>query len=224
MTAAPRTLPRSFFVGDARDVAPLLLNKVLVRGRARARIVEVEAYAGEVDPASHAYRGPTARNATMFGRPGLLYVYFTYGMHHCANVTCAPEGHASAVLLRAVEPLAGWSTMRQRRGDHVADRDLTNGPAKLCEALAIDRGLDGADLVTADRGVRLTDDGTAPPATPGRTARIGISTGTEHEWRWFVPGSRFLSRSEAHVPRPADRTRARTSGTSGTSGASGASR
>jgi DNA-3-methyladenine glycosylase len=189
-----RALPRSFYARDAREVAPELLNKVLVRGSRRGRIVEVEAYAGGEDPASHGYRGLTPRTATMFGRPGRLYVYFTYGMHFCANAVCGEEGVSSAVLLRSLAPLDGLDEMRAARGPAARrDRDLCSGPAKLCQAFGIDRALDGADLVEGD-DVRIVDDGTAPPAEPGRTVRIGISVATEHPWRWFVPGEPNLSR------------------------------
>jgi DNA-3-methyladenine glycosylase len=181
-------LPRSFFAVGSRDLAPLLLNKVLVRGGRSGRIVEVEAYAGAADPASHAFRGRTARNATMFGPPGHLYVYFTYGMHFCANVVCGPEGEASAVLLRGLTPLTGVEEMRAARGPAArAERDLCSGPGKLCQALGIVRSLDGADLVTGDQGVSLGDDGTAPPAQPGVSGRIGISVAAEVPWRFYVP-------------------------------------
>jgi DNA-3-methyladenine glycosylase len=123
-----RRLPRRFFAVDSRELAPLLLNKVLVRGQRAGRIVEVEAYAGEADPASHAFRGRTVRNATMFGPPGRLYVYFTYGMHYCANVVCGPDGEASAVLLRGLTPLTGLEEMRAARGP-AARIDREMGPA-----------------------------------------------------------------------------------------------
>jgi DNA-3-methyladenine glycosylase len=191
-----KPLPREFYAGDSRDVAPRLLNKVLVHGDLAGRIVEVEAYAAGEDPGSHAYRGETARNRTMFGPPGLLYVYFTYGMHWCANAVCGDVDWASAVLIRALHPLAGVETMRTRRTAARTDRDLTNGPAKLCQALAIERPLDGADLVTGDRGVTIVDDDVPPPAAPGQSPRIGLSAGAEHPWRWFVPGDPYLSRRE----------------------------
>ena len=191
-----RPLPRSFFEGDSRDLAPQLLNKVLVHGDLAGRIVEVEAYAGDEDPASHAYRGETARNRTMFGRPGLLYVYFTYGMHFCANVVCGDEGWPSAVLLRALRPLTAVDVMWVRRPAARRERDLTSGPAKLCSAFAIDRSLDGADLVTGDHGITVADDGTPPPLVPGQSPRIGIRVATEAPWRWYVSGDEHLSRPE----------------------------
>ena len=193
--SAVRRLPRRFFAADSRELAPLLLNKVLVRGERAGRIVEVEAYAGEVDPASHAFRGRTARNATMFGPPGHLYVYFTYGMHYCANVVCGPDGEASAVLVRGLTPLTGLDAMRAARGAAArVDRDLCNGPGKLCQALGLDRSFDGADLVSGDRGVELVDDGTAPPVVPGVSGRIGISVAADVPWRFYVPGAVGLSR------------------------------
>ena len=191
-----RPLPRSFFASHSRELAPLLLNKLLVRGRRVGRIVEVEAYAGTADPASHAFRGRTARNATMFGPPGHLYVYFSYGMHFCANVVCGEDGEASAVLLRALTPLAGMDEMRAARGPAARlDRDLCSGPGKLCQALGLDRSFDGADLVTGDRGVALGDDGTPPPAEPGVSGRVGISVAADVPWRFFVPGAVGLSRA-----------------------------
>ena len=189
-----RRLPRRFYRRDPRVVAPDLLNKVLVRGERRARIVEVEAYAGGEDPGSHAYRGPTARNATMFGPPGRLYVYFTYGMHYCSNVVCGEDGEGVAVLLRAAAPLAGLEAMRAARPAARRDRDLCAGPGRLCQAFGLDRSHDGADLVTADMGVVLEDDGVPPPARPGVSVRIGLSAGADLPWRWYVPGDPNLSR------------------------------
>jgi len=189
-----RRVPRGFFARDSRIVAPELLNKVLVRGERSGRIVEVEAYAGGEDPASHGFRGPTARNEVMFGPAGHLYVYFTYGMHFCANAVCGGVGESSAVLLRALAPLTGLDEMRAARGVAAKrDRDLCSGPAKLCQALGIDRDQDGLDLVRGDE-VGVYDDGTPPPTVPGVSARIGISVAVDEPWRWFVPGDPNLSR------------------------------
>ena len=181
-------LPRSFYARDALVVAPQLLNKLLVAADGRAgRIVEVEAYRGEHDPGSHAYRGRTARNAVMFGPAGHLYVYFTYGMHWCANAVCGDDGEPMAVLLRALAPSEGLDAMRAARGPAARrDRDLASGPAKLCQALGLDRAHDGADLVAGDRGVTIVDDGIAPPRRPVRTTRIGLSAGEDLPWRWYV--------------------------------------
>ena len=191
-----RPLPRRFFAVDSRDLAPLLLNKLLARRDRVGRIVEVEAYAGAVDPASHAFRGRTSRNATMFGPPGHLYVYFTYGMHFCANVVCGGDGEASAVLLRGLTPVAGLEEMRVARGLAARlDRDLCSGPGKLCQALGLDRSHDGADLVTGDRGVQVLDDGTAPPDAPGVSGRVGLSVAADVPWRFYVPGAVGLSRT-----------------------------
>ena len=191
---ARRRLPRRFYARDPRDVAPELLNKVIVRGRRVGRIVEVEAYCGGEDPGSHAYRGRTVRNATMFGPPGGLYVYFTYGMHWCANAVCGDEGEGVAVLLRAVAPVAGVDEMWASRPAARRDADLCSGPAKLCQAFGLDRAFDGADLVTADRGVMIADDGIGPPPQPGNSVRVGLTAGVEHPWRWYVRGDPNLSR------------------------------
>ena len=194
-----QTLPRSFYRRDSRVVAPELLGKLLVRRSIDgpslvARIVEVEAYAGAEDPGSHGYRGETPRTRTMFGRPGHLYVYFTYGMHWCANAVCGEVGESSAVLLRAAAPLEGLDRMRADRGAAAKrDRDLCSGPAKLCQAFGIDGDFDGADLVTGDRGLRILDDGTPPPEVPAVTRRVGLRAGVEHEWRWLVPGDPNVS-------------------------------
>ncbi len=190
-----RRLPRSFYRRDARVVAPELLNKVLVSGPLRARLVEVEAYAGGADPGSHAYRGPTARNHSMFGPPGHLYVYFTYGMHWCANAVCAPAGTASAVLLRAAAPLAGLEVMRTARSRAGRDTDLCSGPAKLCQAFGLRGADDGLDLVAPGARLTIIDDGTPPPALPGVSARIGLRGGADLPWRWFVPGDPNVSGS-----------------------------
>ena len=201
---------RADLSGDPVDVAPWLLNKVLARGRRAGRIVEVEAYKGAVDPASHAYRGLTPRTAIMFGPGGYLYVYFTYGMHWCANVVCGPEGQAGAVLIRALAPLRGVDEMRAARGPVARrDRDLCNGPAKLCQALGITGADNGVDLVGRTRAgggvgpagrvrpaarVRLLDDGTPPPERPAQGKRIGIRVATEEPWRFWVAGEESVSR------------------------------
>ncbi len=189
-----KRVSRAFFARDSRVVAPELLNKVLVQGERSGRIVEVEAYAGSEDPASHGFRGPTPRNEVMFGPAGRLYVYFTYGMHFCANAVCGGVGESSAVLLRALAPLEGHAEMRAARGPAAKrDRDLCSGPAKLCQAFGLDRDQDGVDLVTGE-DVGVFDDGTPPPATPGVSPRIGISVAVDEPWRWFVPGDPNLSR------------------------------
>jgi len=170
----------------------VLIREDPTAGRLSGRIVEVEAYLGGEDPASHGYKGRTARNAVMFGPPGHLYVYFTYGMHYCANVVCGEEGESAAVLIRAVAPRPPLDPLYARRPAARRDRDLCSGPAKLCQALGIDRTLNGVDLV---RGVvRLVDDGVAPPARPARSRRIGIREAVEHEWRFAVPGDPNVSR------------------------------
>jgi DNA-3-methyladenine glycosylase len=187
-------LPRSFYDADPLVVAPQLLNKVLVRGSRVGRIVEVEAYRGSEDAASHAFRGPTRRNATMFGPPGHLYVYFTYGMHFCANAVCGPEGTGHAVLLRALAPVAGLPALRRARPPGTADRQLTSGPAKLCQAFGITAADDGADLVAGDRRLTVLDDGVPPPPAPGVSTRVGIRKATHFPWRWWVPGDPNVSR------------------------------
>ncbi|HEX5614199.1 MAG TPA: DNA-3-methyladenine glycosylase [Acidimicrobiia bacterium] len=193
-----RTLPRRFYDRDALAVAPELLHKVLVhddpeRGRLAARLVEVEAYCGRDDPGSHAYRGETPRNASMFGRPGHLYVYFTYGMHWCSNLVCGPGRQPHAVLLRGAEPLDGLATMYERRVKARRDRDLCSGPGKLAQAFGFDKRHDGVDVTRGS--IRVIDDGTAPPSRPLVSRRIGIAPGRGDEslWRFSVPGSPFVS-------------------------------
>ena len=194
-------VPIDLLAGDPVEVAPQLLNALLVHGERVVRIVEVEAYRGMEDPASHAYRGPTRRNGTMFGPPGRLYLYFTYGMHWCANVVCGPESVAGAVLLRAAAPVGGLEAMWAARPAARRERDLCSGPAKLCQALGLTGVSDGADLLAGDLGVHLCTDGTAPPAVPGTGPRIGISVAVEHPWRWWVPGDPNVSvRSAGEAP------------------------
>jgi DNA-3-methyladenine glycosylase len=186
-----RPLTRGFYEGDVRDIAPQLLGKLLVHGERAGRIVEVEAYGGAEDPASHAYRGRTRRNGAMFGPPGYLYVYFTYGMHWCANVVCAPEGNPQAALIRALSPVSGLPAMRAARPAARNDRHLTNGPARLCQALGITGALDGTDLLVGE--VRILDDGAVPPDDPEVSPRIGVRQGTDLLWRWSVAGDEHVS-------------------------------
>ena len=178
-----RRLGRRFYARDALVVAPDLLGKVLVAGSCAGRIVEVEAYR-EDDPASHSFRGRTAANTTMFGPAGHLYVYFTYGMHHCAIVVTGRVGEGQAVLLRAVSPLRGLDVMRRRRGGR-ADRLLADGPGKLCQAFGIGRVDDGVDLCGTG-AIAILDDGTTPPVHPLTTPRIGIRHAADRPWRWVV--------------------------------------
>ena len=206
MTTRGRTLSRSFYARDPLELAPSLLNKVLVRDepdggeRVAARLVEVEAYRGASDPGSHGYRGETARTVTMFGPPGYLYVYFTYGLHWCANVVGGhAPGDAGAVLLRAAVPLDGLASMRSRRRakGSVArtDRELCAGPARLCQAFGLTGEHDGTDLT---RGrLRIVDDGVAPPTVPFVSTRIGLAPGRgdDARWRFCVPGDPHVSRA-----------------------------
>ena len=201
-----RALPRSFYARDSREVAPELLGKLVVHedpeaGRIAVRLVEVEAYAGSEDPGSHGYRGPTARTASMFGAPGHLYVYFTYGMHWCANVVCGRAGRASAVLLRGGAPVDGVDTIRARRPAARRDRDLCSGPARLAQALGLTRAHDGTDLARGP--LRILDDGVPPPLAPAVSTRIGLAAGKgqEHPWRWYVPDDPNVSPGRPAVRR-----------------------
>jgi DNA-3-methyladenine glycosylase len=186
-------LGRDFFARSVHEVAPDLIGATFLVGGVGGRIVEVEAYDQE-DPASHGYRGPTARNASMFGPSGHAYVYRSYGIHWCLNFVCGPEGSAEAALVRALEPTRGLDAMRARRG--VEDpRALCSGPGKLCQALGITREHDGLRL---DRPPFALHERAEPPEIV-TGPRIGITQATELSWRYGERGSPFLSR----VLRPA---------------------
>ena len=230
-------IPRNFFARPSVEVAPDLLGCVLEHetadGLVAVELTEVEAYAGRSDPASHAYRGKTKRNAAMFGPPGHAYVYFTYGMHFCVNMVCLGEqGSASAVLLRAGAIIAGEDLARARRTRgpvpegpvsegraRIAPRELARGPARLCQALGIDRALDGADVCVAGAPLRMLsgagnparsavlargDETLIPPGTPRRIAtgpRVGVSSAAEIPWRFWYEGDPTVSVYRPHVPR-----------------------
>jgi DNA-3-methyladenine glycosylase len=191
-------LTREFFARYTPDVARDLLGCIIVRRledvTLRARIVEVEAYRGADDPASHAHRGLTKRTSVMFGEPGHAYVYFTYGNHYCLNLTTEVEGAAGAVLIRAAEPLGGIREMRKRRGVEELT-NLMSGPGKLTKAMGIDLLLNGEDIVVSRRLSLLM--GVTPPST-GVSTRIGVSDGGETEWRYYEEGSPFVSGARTH--------------------------
>lgn len=179
--------------GPVHLVASRLLGTLLRgTGGTVGRVVEVEAYDGAQDPASHAARGPTPRNATMFGPFGHLYVYRSYGLHWCANVVLGQAGTAAAVLLRALEPLDGLDLMRVRRPAARRDTDLCNGPGKLCQALGIDGGHDGLDLLDPRSPVQLLAG--EPPARVATAARVGITRAVDRQWRFFAAESPWVSR------------------------------
>jgi DNA-3-methyladenine glycosylase len=204
-------LPRDFFARPSVEVAPDLLGCVLehetAEGLVAVKLTEVEAYAGASDPASHAYRGKTSRNAVMFGPPGHAYVYFTYGMHYCVNLVClGAEGSASAVLLRAGTIVAGEDLARARRtrGETVIpSRDLARGPARLCQALAIDRALDGADACVPSSPLRVMSEAGTPPrsAKIAIGPRVGVSSAAEVPWRFWLEGEPTVSVYRPAAPR-----------------------
>lgn len=191
-------IARAELAVDPLRAAQRLLNAVLCVGERAGRIVEVEAYDGARDPASHAYRGRTARNATMFGDAGLLYVYLSYGLHCCANVVCREDGDAGAVLLRAIEPLEGIDQMWADTPVSLAEHQLGSGPGRLCRAMGITRGHDGVDLVARGAPARLYRDGVQSPRSPLVGPRVGLSPrcgeALEWAWRFAVPGNAAVSR------------------------------
>jgi len=200
-------LDRAELAGAATDVARNLLGTVVVRddgaGLRVGRIVETEAYGGPEDRASHARAGRTSRTSIMFGPAGRAYVYLVYGLHHCLNVVCGADGEAAAVLVRAVQPIAGIERMRRARGAAGSDAKVAAGPARLCEALGIDRSLDGLDLLTDDR-LRLAAPGTGPARLePGERVVVGPRVGISYAGpEWATRPWRFGIASHAALSRP----------------------
>jgi DNA-3-methyladenine glycosylase len=203
------TVDREALAKSSVDVAPLLLGAVLVStvdgAEVAVRLTEVEAYEGPDDPASHAFRGETPRTAVMFGPPGFLYCYFTYGMHWCANVVCGPDGVATAVLLRAGEVVRGVDVAMSRRSAARSPRDLARGPARLAQSLGLDRATNGADLCDPGSPVRLESLGAPLPARVRAGPRVGIAVAIERPWRFWLDGEPSVS-----VFRPGGRKRAAT--------------
>jgi DNA-3-methyladenine glycosylase len=227
-------LPRETFAGSAVAVAPALLGCVIEHetpeGLVAVALTEVEAYHGQADPASHAYRGQTRRNAVMFGPPGHAYVYFTYGMHFCVNLVCLPEGTASAVLLRAGRVVEGADLATARRtAAGPQGRDLARGPARLCQALGIAREQNGADVCAPGSPLRVRWPDPAEAGLPGAQAsgtgagdgavtagpaelagaaiscgpRVGVSAAGERPWRFWITGDPTVSVYRPYVPRRA---------------------
>jgi DNA-3-methyladenine glycosylase len=188
-------LPHAFYDRASVELARDLLGRTLWRrteaGLTAGIIVETEAYDGANDPASHAWRGQTRRNAVMFGPPGYAYVYFTYGMHYCINAVTGPVGQASAVLLRAIQPIVGLDIMRERRGTTISDRDLARGPGRLCQALGITTADDGTDL--AGNALWISETADAPDLIIVATPRIGITRAAKRPWRFVVSDNQYVS-------------------------------
>jgi DNA-3-methyladenine glycosylase len=184
----PKRLSRAFFSRSVHEVAPNLIGATMLLDGVGGRIVEVEAY-HHTDPAAHSFRGPTPRNAVMFGPPGYTYVYRSYGIHWCLNFVCEPKGSASAVLIRAIEPTAGLSAMRRRRR-LTDERLLCAGPGRLCEALGITAAQNGMALNAPPFELFARDGAREVVAGP----RIGITKAAELPWRYGLKGSRFLSK------------------------------
>lgn len=192
-------LPKTFYSQDVLTLAKALLGKTLVHNTGReilsGKIVEVEAYDGEIDEAAHTFNGKTDRNEIMFEEGGYLYVYFTYGMHYCANVVAGEEGHGCAVLLRSIEPLNGVETMKQNRFNNQKSfgiKNLTNGPAKLCEALGIERKHNGTDLDNDE--IYILDNAPLPESQIISATRVGIKKSKELMWRFYIKDNPFVSK------------------------------
>ncbi len=191
---------RALLARPSVDVAPLLLGAVVHGRGVSVRLTEVEAYLGEVDPGSHAFRGETARNRVMYGEPGHLYTYFTYGMHVCANVVCSPTGVATAVLLRAGEVVDGVELARERRTTSRTDADLARGPARLVVALGIALSDNGLDLESGDVTLELAGE-RAPYEQGPRTGVSGAGGTTDYPWRFWIPGDPTVSPYKASAPK-----------------------
>ena len=200
-----RVLPRSFYDRPVLEVARDLLGAVVVHGTVAVRLTEVEAYAGGHDPASHAFRGPTGRNAVMFGHGGHAYVYFTYGMHFCMNLVTGPAGQASAALLRAGEVVRGEDEARERRGTgrtrDLAHRDLARGPAQLTVALGVDRQLNGADVTDPGSPLQVRRGAPVADADVRWGPRVGVSAAGELPWRAWVDDDPTVSVYRPHAPK-----------------------
>ena len=198
MSQSQEPLPRDFYLQDTRIAAQKLLGQIVSRRLPSGEvlsgiIVETEAYLTD-DPACHAYRGQTPRNSAMFGPPGRTYVYFTYGLHMMLNLVCGPEGTAEAVLIRALEPVKGIDTMRDNRGGIAETRQLTNGPGKLAQALALTRlSHNSLDVTNLQSDIQILAN-VYPPFEMVTTTRIGITQGADLPWRYYVQGNRYVSR------------------------------
>jgi DNA-3-methyladenine glycosylase len=195
---------RDFLTLSPLEVAPRILGSTITaespEGRVTVRITEVEAYLGAQDPGSHAFRGKTNRNAVMFGEPGHLYTYFTYGMHTCANVVCSPEGTASGLLLRAGEVIEGVELARSRRLTTRTDADLARGPARLAVAMGISLADGGVDLESGRIRLHLADE-EVDHLTGPRTGLSGIGGGGDYPWRFWIPGEPSVSPYKRHTPK-----------------------
>ncbi|MFC0863882.1 DNA-3-methyladenine glycosylase [Sphaerimonospora cavernae] len=209
-----RPLDRAFFDRPSCEVAPDLLGRVIAHGPVAVRLTEVEAYGGPgQDPASHTYRGRTPRNSVMFGEPGHVYVYFTYGMHFCANLVCLPEDVGSAVLMRAGEVIAGVDVARSRRltggngssagrtARTVPDRDLARGPARLAVSLGLVREHNGLDCCSAGGRIRVFEGAPVDPSLVRTGPRTGVAAGAETPWRFWIDGDSTVSPYRPHVRR-----------------------
>jgi DNA-3-methyladenine glycosylase len=202
MTGKNNHFSRAFFRQSsaivAKEILGAYLHRVLDGEELIGKIVETEAYCVG-DEACHAYRGKTPRNAVMFGEGGFSYVYFTYGMHHCFNITANEEGVAEAVLIRAIEPVKGIETMRELRSKVTRDRDLTNGPGKLCQALSLSRTENEIDLIESDILYITRGESMIPANLIGVSTRIGINVAQDFLWRFFIKENEYVSRAKPSV-------------------------
>jgi DNA-3-methyladenine glycosylase len=201
---------REFLSGDARRLAPMLLGAVITHdsreGRVSVRLTELEAYLGpedslHPDPGSHTYRGPTPRNAPMFGPAGHLYVYFTYGMHHCTNIVCGPAGVASALLLRAGEVVEGLELARHRRPTSKNPADLASGPARLAKALGLTTAYSGRDALAPPFGLVIPDHPAGNVSSGPRVGVSGVGGTDQYAWRFWITGDPTVSKYKAAKPR-----------------------